>query len=101
MRAVTDETFDDAVLASEQPVLVDFWAPWCRTCLRMMPVVEKFAAEAPTWDVVSVNVEDSPETAARFKVLSLPTLIAFQNGTPVARKTGAVKQQELLSLLDE
>ena len=84
MRAVGDETFDEAVLGAGRPVIVDFTAPWCAPCRAIEPVLEELAVEADV-DLVSVDIDENPATAARFGVLSLPTVILFADGE--ARQT--------------
>jgi thioredoxin len=79
MRSVDDATFDQEVLASERPVIVDFTAPWCGPCRAIVPALEELAREAEL-DLVSVDVDENPATAARFSVLSLPTVILFARG---------------------
>ena len=77
MREVTDETFEAEVLAAEGPVVVDFWAPWCGPCKAIEPALE----ELPL-DTVKLDVDESPRVAARYGVLSLPTVILFEGGEP-------------------
>ena len=77
MREVTDETFDDEVLRAERPVLVDFWAPWCRPCKALEPILEELPVA-----VARVNVDAEPGIASRFDVLSIPTVILFSAGEP-------------------
>ena len=84
MREVTDETFADEVLAAGQPVVVDFWAPWCGPCKAIEPLLD----ELPL-DVVKVDVDESPAVAARYGVLSLPTVILFAGGEPRVTVHGA------------
>ena len=84
MREVTDETFAAEVLEADHPVLVDFWAPWCGPCKAIEPALE----ELPV-DLVKLDVESSPRTAARYGVLSLPTVILFEGGEPRATVVGA------------
>ena len=77
---VTDGNFQSEVLESEQPVLVDFWAPWCGPCRVVHPILEEMAAERDDLRIVSVNIDENQQTAARFEVLSIPTLILFRDG---------------------
>jgi thioredoxin 1 len=87
---LTDATFDEEVGASVPPVVVDFWAPWCGPCAMLEPVLEELAEEhAPTVRFARLNVDEEPGVAARFGVMSMPTLIVFRDGEPVGRLIGA------------
>jgi thioredoxin 1 len=97
---VTDGTFQPEVLESEQPVLVDFWAPWCGPCRVVHPILEEIAAERDDVRVVSINVDDNQQTAARFDVLSIPTLILFRNGAEAKRVIGAMPKRRLEAELE-
>jgi thioredoxin 1 len=97
---VTDGTFQSEVLESEQPVLVDFWAPWCGPCRVVHPILEEIAAERADVRIVSINVDDNHQTAARFDVLSIPTLILFRNGAEAKRVIGAMPKRRLEAELE-
>jgi thioredoxin 1 len=88
MRSVDDATFEEEVLRSERPVIVDFTAPWCGPCRAIAPALEELARENEV-DLVSVDVDENPATAARFSVLSLPTVILFAGGEPRETVYGA------------
>ena len=88
VRSVDDATFDQEVLRSERPVIVDFTAPWCGPCRAIAPALEELARESEI-DLVSIDVDENPETAARFAVLSLPTVILFTGGEPRETVYGA------------
>jgi thioredoxin 1 len=86
---VTDETFNQAVLKSEQPILVDFWAVWCGPCRMVAPVVDEIAREQEgKLKVMKLDVDDNQNTAMAYGVMSIPTLILFKNGQPVERIVG-------------
>ena len=97
---LTDETWDDAVLASSLPVLVDFWAPWCVPCKKVSPVVESLGEKhAGRLVAAKLDVDEHPVSAQRYDVLSLPTLIVFKGGEPVERLHGAVSEKKLAKAL--
>ena len=94
---VTDQNFADTVLTSDVPVLVDFWAEWCVPCHMVSPVVEEIAQEkGEQLSVAKLNVDDNPETARRFAVMSIPTLILFVGGEEKARVVGARGKDAIL-----
>src|ERR671937_113736 len=93
--AVTEQTFETEVLASEQPVLVDFWAEWCGPCHAVAPVLDQIAAERSELKVVKLNIDEQPAVAQRYGVMSIPTLILFKDGEPVAAAVGAMPKSML------
>jgi thioredoxin 1 len=98
---VTDASFQAEVLDFEQPVLVDFWAPWCGPCRVVHPILEEIAAERhDELRVVSLNVDDNQQTAARYEVLSIPTLIVFRDGAEAKRVVGALPKRRLEAELE-
>jgi len=93
---VNDSNFDAEVLRSNQPVLVDFWAPWCGPCRRIAPIVEELATQhAGSAKVVKVNVDDSPNVSAKYSVHSIPTVLIFKNGDVVESFVGLQPKNRL------
>ena len=97
---VTDANFQAEVIESEQPVLVDFWAPWCGPCRVVAPVLEEINAEREDLRVVKLNTDDNPQTAANYEVLSIPTLILFRNGQIAKKGIGAMPKKRLEAELE-
>lgn len=94
--AVTDATFDQEVLASDKPVIVDFWAEWCGPCHAVSPVLERIAEERPDeLKLVKVNIDEQPELAQRFGIASIPTMILFEDGEPKKAAIGAQPKTSL------
>jgi thioredoxin 1 len=89
MRDVTDASFDADVLQSGKPVVVDFWAPWCGPCKAIAPALEELAAATDKVDFVKLDIDANPETADRYGVLSIPTVILFAGGEPRESVFGA------------
>ncbi|MEP9393244.1 MULTISPECIES: thioredoxin [Gordonia] len=99
--AVTDATFKDDVLGSDKPVLVDFWATWCGPCRMVAPVLEEIAgAHADKLTVAKLDVDANPATARDFQIMSIPTMILFENGKPTKTIVGAKGKAALLRELD-
>ncbi len=99
---VTDANFQSEVLQADQPVLVDFWAPWCGPCRMLTPVIEELATEnAGKAKVVKMNIDDSPTTPAQYGISSIPTLIVFSGGQVVDRFVGVQPKNRLQAALDE
>lgn len=97
---ITKENFEAEVLKSAQPVLLDFWAAWCGPCRMLSPVVDEVAEERTDVKVGKVNVDEQPDLAAQFGVMSIPTLLVFQNGRLVNQAVGARPKSGVLALLD-
>ncbi len=101
-KVVTDQDWDDEVLQSDTPVLVDFWAEWCGPCRMVSPVVEEIADEqAGKLKVLKLNVDDNPETARKYRVMSIPTLMVFAEGDERKRLVGARGKGQLLAEVEE
>jgi thioredoxin 1 len=97
---VTDSNFQAEVLESDTAVLVDFWAPWCGPCRVIAPSLEEINAERDDLRVVKLNVDENQQTAARYDVMSIPTLIVFKNGEPANRIIGALPKKRLVQELE-
>jgi thioredoxin 1 len=99
---VTDSSFVDDVLTSEKPVLVDFWATWCGPCKMVAPVLEEIAAEnGEKLTIAKLDIDENPNTARDYQVMSIPTLILFQGGKPVKQIVGAKPKAALLADLSD
>lgn len=92
---VSDDNFQAEVLEATEPVLVDFWAPWCGPCRVVHPILEEMDAERDDLKVVSLNVDDNQQTAAAYEVLSIPTMILFKGGQAAKRIVGAMPKKKL------
>jgi thioredoxin 1 len=99
---LTDNTFDEEIGAAAEPVIVDFWAEWCGPCKMIAPILEEIATEqSGKVRVAKLNVDDNPDVARRFEVMSIPTLIVFKDGQPAKRMIGAKGKGQLLQELSE
>ena len=97
--SITKNNFQEEVINSEKPVLLDFWASWCGPCRMVSPIVDEIAQERPDVKVCKVNVEEQRELAAAFKVMSIPTLVVMKGGKIINRALGARPKEQILALL--
>ncbi len=102
VKHVTDADFDAEVLKSDQPCLVDFWAPWCGPCKAIGPVIVELAAEfSGKVKITKMNVDESPATPGKYGIRAIPTLILFKNGEILDQVTGAVGKAQLVTMLEK
>ena len=101
IKYVSDATFDQDVVKSDSPVLVDYWAEWCGPCKMIAPVLEEISTEyAGRLQIAKMNVDENQETPAKFGIRGIPTLMLFKNGAVVATKVGALSKSQLTAFLD-
>ena len=100
MLTITNDNFEQEVLKSDKKVLVDFWASWCGPCRMLSPIIDEVAKSTDKVKVGKVNVDEESELATQFAVMSIPTLILFENGKPVKQMVGAQPKSAILSMIE-
>ncbi len=100
VQEVTDDTFQQEVLRAETPVLVDFWAPWCGPCRMQAPILDELGAKMPNIKIVKLNTDDNTDTAMRYGIRSIPTLMIFKNGEVVDQMVGVQTSSKLSEKLN-
>jgi thioredoxin 1 len=99
---ISDESFEEEVLQSEKPVLIDYWAEWCGPCKMIAPVLDEIAGEySDRLKVVKLNIDDNPQTPPKYGIRGIPTLMVFKNGQVEATKVGAASKAQLTAFIEE
>ncbi len=99
---VDDSNFEQVVLQSDKPVLVDFWAPWCRPCLMVAPILDELAEEySGRVSVARMDIDQNPKTPAKYSIMSIPTLLLFKKGEPISHIVGFRPKEELKQNMDD
>ncbi len=96
---ITNNNFEQEVLQSDKPVLIDFWASWCGPCRMVGPIIDEIAAERQDIKVVKINVDEEQELAASFQIMSIPTLVVMKDGKVVSQSAGAKSKAQILNML--
>ena len=95
---VTEQNFEQEVLNSDMPVLIDFYADWCGPCKMLSPVIEEVSQENSNIKVVKINVDESQEIAVKYQVMSIPTLVVIKNGNEVMRSVGLIDKSQIVNM---
>ena len=98
-KTITSQNFEEEVLKSEKPILIDFWATWCGPCKTMAPIVEEIAEERTDIKVCKIDVDQEPELARQYRVMSIPTFLVFKEGEVVKRDMGVMSKEEVEGLI--
>ena len=96
---INKNNFQNEIMDSEKTVLLDFWAPWCAPCRMVVPIMEEIASERPDIKVGKINVDEQPELASKFSIMSIPTLVVMKNGKIVQQVSGARPKKAILEML--
>ena len=96
---INNHNFQEEVMNSEKPVLMDFWASWCGPCRMVGPIIDEIAAEHPEYKVVKINIDEEPELASQYRVVSIPTLLVMKDGQVVQQSVGARPKNQILAML--
>ena len=96
---INKNNFENEVIHSDKPVLLDFWAPWCGPCQMVLPIMDEIAAERPDIKVCKINVDEEAELAKQFRIMSIPTLMVVKDGKSVSRSSGARAKEDILAML--
>ena len=96
---INKNNFQNEVMNTDKPVLLDFWAPWCAPCRMVVPIIEEIAGERPDIKVGKINVDEQPELASEFSIMSIPTLVVMKNGKIVQQVSGARTKNAILEML--
>ena len=96
---INKKNFQNEVMNTDKPVLLDFWAPWCAPCRMVVPIIEEIASERPDIKVGKINVDEQPELTSKFGIMSIPTLVVMKNGKIVQQVSGARPKNAILEML--
>lgn len=97
---ITNENFEKEVMQSDKTVLIDFWASWCAPCKMLSPIIEELSTEMTDKKICKINVDEQPELAEKFQIMSIPTLVVIKDGATINRKSGAMPKAAIQNLLN-